>query len=120
MLSIRACGNTDRKSTESKGHCTVEIKLFAYDVSVGTYKFTGKERDAETGLDYFGARYYGSNIGRFLSPDEFAGGPVSAFDGRTAIPGAGGPGNGVPQTSRFCSSGITKINLPSAVLTVGR
>src|SRR5262245_19312842 len=24
-------------------------------------RFTGKERDAETGLDYFGARYYGSN-----------------------------------------------------------
>ena len=33
------------------------------------YKFTGKERDAETGLDYFGARYYGSNMGRFMSPD---------------------------------------------------
>lgn len=24
--------------------------------------FTGRERDSETGLDYFGARYYGSNI----------------------------------------------------------
>jgi RHS repeat-associated protein len=33
------------------------------------YKFTGKERDAESGLDYFGARYYGSNTGRFMSPD---------------------------------------------------
>ncbi len=32
-------------------------------------KFTGKERDAETGLDYFGARYYGSPQGRFTSPD---------------------------------------------------
>jgi RHS repeat-associated protein len=32
-------------------------------------KFTGKERDAETGLDYFGARYYGSALGRFTSPD---------------------------------------------------
>ena len=30
---------------------------------------TGKERDAESGLDYFGARYYGSNMGRFMSPD---------------------------------------------------
>src|SRR5579862_787589 len=30
------------------------------------YKFTGKERDAETGLDYFGARYYGNWTGRFL------------------------------------------------------
>ena len=32
-------------------------------------KFTGKERDTETGLDYFGARYYGSNMGRWLSTD---------------------------------------------------
>ena len=30
---------------------------------------TGKERDAESGLDYFGARYYGSSMGRFQSPD---------------------------------------------------
>jgi RHS repeat-associated protein len=32
-------------------------------------KFTGKERDAETGLDYFGARYYSGAQGRFLSVD---------------------------------------------------
>jgi RHS repeat-associated protein len=31
--------------------------------------FTGKERDAESGLDYFGARYYSSSIGRWMSPD---------------------------------------------------
>ena len=33
------------------------------------YKFTGKERDVETGLDYFGARYYGNWLGRWMSPD---------------------------------------------------
>jgi RHS repeat-associated protein len=32
-------------------------------------QFTGKERDPETGLDYFGARYYGSSIGRFTTVD---------------------------------------------------
>jgi RHS repeat-associated protein len=32
-------------------------------------KLTGKERDSESGLDYFGARYYGSGVGRFTSPD---------------------------------------------------
>jgi RHS repeat-associated protein len=31
--------------------------------------FTGKERDAESGNDYFGARYYSSAMGRFMSPD---------------------------------------------------
>ena len=33
------------------------------------YKFSGKERDTETQLDYFGARYYSSSYGRFLNPD---------------------------------------------------
>lgn len=32
-------------------------------------RYTGKERDQESGNDYFGARYYGSSMGRFLSPD---------------------------------------------------
>jgi RHS repeat-associated protein len=32
-------------------------------------KFTAKERDSESGLDYFGARYYGSALGRWTSPD---------------------------------------------------
>jgi RHS repeat-associated protein len=32
-------------------------------------KFTGKQRDQETGLDYFGARYYGSPQGRWTTPD---------------------------------------------------
>ena len=32
-------------------------------------QFTLKERDNETGLDYFGARYYGSTQGRFTSVD---------------------------------------------------
>jgi RHS repeat-associated protein len=31
--------------------------------------FTGQEHDPETGLDYFGARYYRANIGRFTTVD---------------------------------------------------
>ncbi len=33
------------------------------------HHFTGKERDTESGNDYFGARYYASTMGRFMSPD---------------------------------------------------
>ena len=33
------------------------------------YKFTGKERDAESVLDNFGARYNASSMGRWMSPD---------------------------------------------------
>ena len=32
--------------------------------------FTGKERDSESGLDYFGARYFSGAMGRFTSPDQ--------------------------------------------------
>jgi RHS repeat-associated protein len=32
-------------------------------------KFTGKELDSESGLDYFGARYFATAQGRFSSPD---------------------------------------------------
>jgi len=34
------------------------------------HHFTAKERDLESGNDYFGARYYVSSMGRFVSPDE--------------------------------------------------
>ncbi|MBS1841816.1 MAG: RHS repeat-associated core domain-containing protein [Acidobacteria bacterium] len=37
------------------------------------YKFTGYERDPETGLDYAFARYYSSRLGRFLSTDPLGG-----------------------------------------------
>ena len=42
---------------------------------------SGKERDGESGNDYFGARYYASSMGRFMSPD-----PVFATIDRVADP----------------------------------
>jgi len=42
---------------------------FGYDESVLEGQFTSKERDAETGLDFFGARYMSSAEGKFTSPD---------------------------------------------------
>jgi RHS repeat-associated protein len=54
-----------------------------YDYSVKyallTHKFTGKERDAESGLDDFDARYYSSNLGRFASPDPNNAGAVNEY-----------------------------------------
>ena len=34
------------------------------------FLFARGERDGETGLDYMGARYYDSSVGRFITPDE--------------------------------------------------
>lgn len=50
-----------------------------YALDGARQKFTQKERDNETGLDYFLARYYSSSQGRFTSPDEFKGGPDELF-----------------------------------------
>ena len=36
------------------------------------YRFNGKEQDCETGLYYYGARYYDARIGRFMSVDPLA------------------------------------------------
>lgn len=44
------------------------------DTCPQNYKFTGKERDSESGLDYFGARYYLSSLARFSIPDDLSSG----------------------------------------------
>ncbi len=44
-----------------------ELPFIANDSN--DYKFTGKKRDTETGLDYFGARYYSNGLGRWVSAD---------------------------------------------------
>jgi len=43
--------------------------LYRSNPDIEAQKFTGKERDAETGLDFFGARYTSAPEGRFSSPD---------------------------------------------------
>lgn len=63
--------------TGSKVHVTTMQMAFIYDFIpsfvqlrvLSASRYTGKERDTESGLDYFGARYYGSSMGRFMSPD---------------------------------------------------
>ncbi|MGB9836961.1 MAG: RHS repeat-associated core domain-containing protein [Candidatus Saccharicenans sp.] len=37
--------------------------------NLSSIKFSGKEQDTESGLYYFGARYYDPTLYRFLSPD---------------------------------------------------
>jgi RHS repeat-associated protein len=52
------------------------------DIGDDRYQFTGKERDSESGLDNFGARYDSSSLGRFMSPDPLsrAGLPLDTHD----------------------------------------
>ncbi len=47
----------------------IRSATYGYGADCWRQKFTGQERDVETGLDFFGARYFGSSQGRFTSPD---------------------------------------------------
>ncbi len=63
--------------TDSIGNCLRDSDYYPYGGEITTscnadanaYKFTGKKRDTESGLDYFPARYLGSSMGRWMSPD---------------------------------------------------
>jgi RHS repeat-associated protein len=57
----------DALTTISNSKCLAANGCFSVDPT--EHHFTGKERDTESGNDYFGARYYASNMGRFMSPD---------------------------------------------------
>jgi RHS repeat-associated protein len=52
---------------------------------------TDKERDAESGNDYFGARYYASTMGRFMSPDPGPSHPANPQSWNRYIYGANNP-----------------------------
>ncbi len=60
------------------------------------YKFTGKELDEETGLYYYGARYYDARYSRWLSTDPALGEyvPGAGYDS-SKLPGMGGVYNTV-------------------------
>src|SRR5438105_702986 len=65
--------STPRK--RSKDRTPTNLRIDEFTMAVGYiydgdhYKFTGKERDSESGLDMFGSRYYTSAMGRFMIPD---------------------------------------------------
>jgi RHS repeat-associated protein len=58
-----------RSGTHTHALFLVPESLVFGGFSVSVQGFTSKERDSETGLDYFGARYMSSAQGRFTSPD---------------------------------------------------
>lgn len=67
--NLRAVYDSAGNQIESRQSLPFGEEQNATGTDVDPLHFTGKERDAETNLDYFGARYYGSTMGRFLSPD---------------------------------------------------
>ena len=53
-------------------HPTTIVHCSLYIVHCPTYTFSAKEKDSETGLSYFGSRYYSSDLSIWLSVDPMA------------------------------------------------
>jgi len=58
------------------GCCVIEVNTMTLPAACTIHEvprcrslFAGQERDSESGNDYFGARYSGSNMGRWMSPN---------------------------------------------------
>lgn len=61
------------------GGTSFHAAISAVDVSLKRYRYTGKERDEETGLYYHGARYYAAWLGRWSSCDPVGGMPAYRY-----------------------------------------
>jgi RHS repeat-associated protein len=77
--SVDALGSERVRSTQNESSYESCVSLpFGDDQTcfgpgtggISPLHFTGKERDTESGNDYFGARYYASSMGRWMSPDK--------------------------------------------------
>jgi RHS repeat-associated protein len=62
----------ERSSYQAYGAAENDYRPSRWDSFREDYRFTGKEDDAETGLQYFGKRFYAPNLGRWTSPDPLA------------------------------------------------
>jgi len=68
-IVLDAADSEPRVASTSLPYGATEAEVVSDAGFEAEYEFTGKERDQETGLDYFGARYYASHLGRWASPD---------------------------------------------------
>jgi RHS repeat-associated protein len=88
--------------TREEAYCIGTDTDFAGNKRNRFYEFTGKERDAESGLDNFGARFDSSSFGRFTSPDPVF---VHMLRVRSNV--------GLPHPLRF--SRVRILNFPSPI-----
>ena len=81
-----------------------------FETAGNTHQFTGHERDANTGYDYMHYRSYGSNIGRFMKPDNVTGNPLNPQSWNLYSYVRGNPVNFNDPTGHMCARDNTTVN----------
>ena len=80
MLELNDAGEViSYEEYYSYGSTSYQAVTSNIEVPAKRYRYTGKERDEESALDYYGARYYAAWLGRWLSCD-----PIGNADGPNA------------------------------------
>lgn len=93
--------------TNYQGGITDSLDYLPYGEQIAgsnstTHKFTGYERDAESGLDYAKARYYSSSLGRFMSVDPAPGEASGPQTNNRYAYVLNNPANSVDPMGLFC------------------
>ncbi|MCG8433246.1 MAG: hypothetical protein MJA83_04355, partial [Gammaproteobacteria bacterium] len=106
--------------TEESGAVQVSYRLDPWGnireqqgTSVNRQIFTGQELDENTGLVYFGARYYDPDLGRFITQDPFLGDPNNPPSLHRYLYAQGNPAIGIDEDGFFLN------NLIGGLVSVG-
>ncbi len=83
------------------------------------YKYTGQEEDIETGLMYYGARYYDPHIGRFTTADTIIDPNAGAFGLNRYMYVAGNPVNYTDPTGHSFLAALIIVALTTAAGAAG-
>ncbi|MCG3156422.1 MAG: hypothetical protein DKINENOH_03046 [bacterium] len=86
------------------GTTSFQARSSAAEVSLKRYRYTGMERDEESGLYYHGARYYAPWLARWASCD-----PIGIKDGINVFAYVGNRPVTSKDSTGFADEGVTKI-----------
>ncbi len=109
--------------TNSSADIVKDIKYKPYGASydeTGTgsnYLFTGQELDTETGLYYYGARYYDAELGRFISADSIVPDPSNPQSLNRYSYALNNPINYTDPTGHFSLKNLFKTIVKAVIFT---
>jgi len=123
-LAVQLCAYFCNHVTDSPGNILDDRDFLPFgdercgpSSSGNNYKFTEMEYDSESSLDHTLFRQYASNYGRWMSPDEYRGGPTSAYGPADPAPPGALPYADISNPQSLNKYGYTYNNPQRGTLT---